>query len=114
MEPDEAAALLGTAQWVDVRRAHEYDAGHVEGAAWITLRELPARLAELDRSRPVVVVCQIGQRSGIAAGLLRENGFDAHNLDGGLEAWVAAGRTLVASDGRSGRVIDGWAETLES
>lgn len=113
MEPAAAHALLGTARFIDVRRSHEYNAGHVEGAVWITLRELPGRLDELEQDKTVVVTCQIGQRSGIATELLREHGYDAHNLEGGLEAWVADGFQLASSHGGPGRVIDGVAETLE-
>jgi rhodanese-related sulfurtransferase len=112
MDPASAHALLGHAQFLDVRRSHEYDAGHVEGAAWITLRELPDRLHDVDRHRAVVVTCEIGQRSGLAADLLRARGFDAHNLEGGIEAWTRAGFPIVASDSRSGRLMEGWAETL--
>jgi rhodanese-related sulfurtransferase len=112
MDAAGAHDLLTTAQFLDVRKSHEYDAGHVEGAAWITLRDLPSRTDELDRARPIVVTCEIGQRSGLAADLLRERGFDAHNLEGGVKAWVSAGFPLVSSDGRPGRVIEGWAETL--
>ncbi|MGH2806704.1 MAG: rhodanese-like domain-containing protein [Actinomycetota bacterium] len=113
MDPATAHALLGSAQFLDVRRSHEYDAGHVDGAVWITLRDLPSRLDDVDRNRTVVVTCQIGQRSSVAAELLRTRGFDAYNLEGGIEAWTSAGFPLVASDGRSGRVIEGWAETLD-
>ena len=112
MDAVAAHGLLGTAYFLDVRKSHEYDAGHIDGAAWISLRALPSRMDELDRAGTIVVTCEIGQRSGLAADLLRERGFDAHNLEGGLDAWVSAGLPLVSSDGRSGRVIEGWAETL--
>jgi rhodanese-related sulfurtransferase len=113
MDAAAAHALLGAALFLDVRRSHEYDAGHIDRAMWLTFRDLPSRLDDLDRQTPVVVTCQIGQRSGLAAAFLREQGFEAENLEGGLEAWAAAGFPLVSSDGRSGRVIDGWAEFLE-
>jgi rhodanese-related sulfurtransferase len=113
MEPTAAHRKLGTARFLDVRKSHEYDAGHIEGAEWVTLRELPNRIDELDTGQVIVVTCQIGQRSGLAAEFLRERGFDADNLEGGVEAWVRAGLPLVSSDGRRGRVIDGWAETLK-
>jgi rhodanese-related sulfurtransferase len=99
-------------RFIDVRKAFEWDAGHVEGAVHITLQELPARVAELDAALPIVVTCQIGQRSGIAAEFLRQQGYDAHNLEGGVERWVGEGLPLVAADGSGGRVVDGRAETL--
>jgi rhodanese-related sulfurtransferase len=113
MDAAAAHALMGAANFLDVRKSYEYDAGHIDGAMWLTLRDLPSRLDVLDRQRPIVVTCQIGQRSGLAATFLRERGFEAENLEGGLDAWAADGFPLVSSDGRSGRVIDGWAENLE-
>ena len=58
-------------QFVDVRQTHEFEAGHVEGALHMTLQEVPTRYEELDRRRPVVVTCQVGQRSALAAEWLR-------------------------------------------
>ena len=100
-------------RFIDVRKDYEFDAGHVDGAIHITLQELPARYVELERDRPVVVTCQIGQRSEIAARFLRDHGYDAHNLEGGLERWVKEGLPLAAGSGEAGAVVDGWAETLE-
>jgi rhodanese-related sulfurtransferase len=85
----------------------------VEGAVHINLQELPARFLELDAEVPIIVTCQIGQRSGIATEFLREHGYDAHNLEGGLERWVKEGLPLEAASGQAGGVVDGWAETLE-
>lgn len=113
MQPSEAFPLLETAQFIDVRKGFEYAAGHVPGATHMTLPDVPVRCGELDASRPVVVTCQIGQRSGLAADFLRERGFDAHNLEGGVEEWVEQGGALVAGDGGPGRVVDGVAEQLE-
>ena len=82
----------GTAQVVDVRAAHEWDAGHLPGALHIPLAALPERISELDGSRPVVLHCKGGGRSSIAASLLQARGiFDVANLEGGFDAWEAAG-----------------------
>jgi rhodanese-related sulfurtransferase len=113
MDPTTAHELLSQVQVIDVRKAYEWEAGHVEGAVHITLQELPARVVELDVEIPVIVTCQIGQRSGIATKFLRERGYDAHNLDGGLERWVEEGFALVSAAEGVGAVVDGWAETLE-
>ena len=53
---------------------------------------------------PLVVVCKMGGRSAMVAGWLLQNGVDAVNLDGGVLAWVSAGRPLVTDDGASGAV----------
>src|SRR5688572_1444999 len=113
MDPASAHEHIHDYQFVDVRKAYEWKAGHVEGSLHITLQELPARIDEIDRSEPVVFVCQIGQRSAIATRFAREHGYDAHNLEGGVERWVQEGLPLADASDAPGAVVDGWAETLE-
>jgi rhodanese-related sulfurtransferase len=76
---------------LDVREDYEFNNGHVPGAAWIPLGELPNRLDELPKDKTIVAVCRSGNRSGQATELLRQQGFDAHNMQGGMLAWQAAG-----------------------
>lgn len=73
---------------LDVRTAEEYQAGALDSLL-VPLNQLPWRLDDLApmRDRPVVVVCRTGSRSAQAVLYLRENGFDAINLQGGLDAW---------------------------
>jgi rhodanese-related sulfurtransferase len=113
MQPEDAYSGREGFQFIDVREYYEFDAGHIEGAAHIPLRHLPARLELLDRDRPVVVACQIGQRSDLAARFLRDNGFDAHNLEGGMTLWAGQGLPMLSGEGAEGQVVDGWAQTLE-
>jgi rhodanese-related sulfurtransferase len=96
----------GEVQILDVREPYEWDAGHIEGAIHIPLNEVLAgrEQGRLDRGRPVVVVCKTGNRSELATLMLQARGYDAHNLEGGTERWVAAGLPIVASDGSPGRV----------
>jgi rhodanese-related sulfurtransferase len=93
-------------QVLDVREAYEWDAGHIEEAVHVPLADVMAGRGteQLDTSRPVVVVCRTGNRSELASVMLRARGFQAHNLEGGTERWVAAGLPIVASDGTPGRV----------
>jgi rhodanese-related sulfurtransferase len=112
MEAREAYSHRERYQFIDVRQTYEFEAGHVEGAVHMTLQDVPARYEELDRRRPVVVTCQVGQRSALAAEFLTGRGFTAHNLDGGLESWIEQGLPLAASEGASGNVVDGHAEML--
>jgi len=82
----------GGATIVDVRNVHEWEAGHLEGAHHIPLGELPSRIAEIPRDRPIVLHCQGGTRSAIAASLLQAEGVeDVLNLAGGFAAWKEAG-----------------------
>ncbi len=61
---------------LDVRQIDEYTQGRLSGSIHIFLGELPDRLDELDRSKPVVTFCGSGKRAIIAASILKKNGFD--------------------------------------
>ena len=88
---EEAQALLADgAQLVDVRVAHEWDAGHIAGATHLPLEELPERIGELDSDRPVVLYCRGGTRSSMAAEALEGAGFDALKLSEGIVGWDEA------------------------
>jgi rhodanese-related sulfurtransferase len=94
--PAQARELIdGGAQVVDVRTAVEHAQSHISGAAHIPLEQLDKDSAEaLDADRPVVVYCRGGNRSAMAAEALRNSGYDAHSIDGGLVAWDEAGEPL--------------------
>lgn len=102
----ELASLLsrGSVDVIDVRGASEWEAGHLPGAPNIPLATLSARLAEVRRDRPLVLHCQAGGRSAIAASLLRAAGVtDVLNLSGGFAAWRDAGLPVeIASHGEGG------------
>jgi rhodanese-related sulfurtransferase len=77
---------------LDVRQPQEVAAeGIIEGSLHIPMNELPARVAELPRDREIVAVCKRGQRSYNVAAWLKQQGYDALSLAGGLDAWRAAG-----------------------
>ena len=85
-------------QIVDVREAREFTGalGHIRDARLVPLADLPARMGELDRTRPVVTVCRSGARSAQAALQLATAGFtDVANLGGGMLRWRAAGGAVV-------------------
>jgi rhodanese-related sulfurtransferase len=95
LSPERAAAAIdGDAELVDVRRDWEWEAGHIAGARHVEVNELSARADELPRDRPVVFVCRVGSRSGMAAEAFRQAGWDAYHVDGGLHAWIEAGLPL--------------------
>jgi hydroxyacylglutathione hydrolase len=67
----------------------------VPGVPNIPLGYLTERLAELPQNKPIVLQCQGGARSAIAASLLRAEGFtDVVNLVGGYAAWEAGGHAV--------------------
>jgi len=75
-------------QLLDVRQPKEYEAGHLAGAILIPLKELPGRLAELEKEKPVIVYCAVGGRSKAASQLLAGQDFaDVYNMIGGIKAW---------------------------
>jgi hydroxyacylglutathione hydrolase len=79
---------------LDVRNRSEWVEGHVPGARLVPLAELSARLEELRDAGPIMVHCQGGSRSAVAASVLRAAGFaDVTNVDGGYAAWLRAGNT---------------------
>ena len=98
--------------FLDVREPDEWAASHVEGSTNVPIAEIAARVGELDTDATTVVVCQVGQRSALVSAFLADAGLDAHNLEGGLEAWVAHGLPLVGADVDQGSVVDGWARDL--
>jgi rhodanese-related sulfurtransferase len=98
--PDEVAAKIDAgAQLIDVRQDFEWEAGRITGAEHIPLEQLPAATERIDRDRPIVFSCRVGNRSGLAAQVFRASGFEAYNLAGGLQAWVDAGREIEPADG---------------
>ncbi len=92
--PMQAVLLINKdqASIVDVRDVAEFSAGHLRNAKNIPLAELRKRINQLgiDKTRPLVVVCQTGVRSARATALLLKAGFNAVSLDGGVAAWETA------------------------
>jgi hydroxyacylglutathione hydrolase len=76
---------------IDVRNQSEWDAGQIPGAVHIPLGQLPKRLSEVPHDEPVVLQCEGGTRSSIAAGVLQKFGYsNVLNLTGGFDAWSRA------------------------
>ena len=90
IQPRDLAARDGAAV-LDVRGGAEWRAGHIPGVPNLPLAELPSRLAEVPAGRPLVLHCQGGGRSHIAATLLQNQGFEVANLAGGFGAWEREG-----------------------
>lgn len=81
--------------FLDVRSQEEWDQGHIANSKLIPLNELAARVEELPKGQPMVVVCRSGKRSKEGISILMEAGFtQLFNLEGGILAWSAAGYAL--------------------
>jgi rhodanese-related sulfurtransferase len=72
---------------IDVREPFEFGPGHVPGAVNLPLGSLATAHDQLDDRQPVIVVCASGNRSYHAVRYLRQLGYEAINLAGGMFAW---------------------------
>jgi rhodanese-related sulfurtransferase len=99
------AEHLSEVQVVDCREPYEWQAGRIEGSIHIPLNSILAgATGQLDESKTTVVVCRSGNRSELATLMLRARGFEAFNLERGLEEWEQEGRPLSTPDGQPGHV----------
>jgi rhodanese-related sulfurtransferase len=76
---------------LDVREPFEHASAHIKGAVLIPMGAVMQQLESLPRDRTVVVQCQSGGRSARVTAALRQKGFEAVNLAGGIHAWRMAG-----------------------
>lgn len=98
--PDEAEKLVkdGKVTVLDVRTPEEFEDGHIAGAVNLNVHdaEFSAKLAELDKAKPILLHCAAGNRSVRALPVLREQKFPTvYHLNGGLKAWLQAGKPTV-------------------
>lgn len=78
-------------QIVDVRMEGEWQSGHIPGATFVPLTEIPQRAGEVDPDRPTAVICGSGYRSSIASAFLERRGVrQLVNVLGGMTAWNQA------------------------
>ena len=75
---------------IDVREPDEFAAGRVPGAINLPMSQLGQRLDELPDGA-FDVICKVGGRSGRVAEALTARGYEVVNVDGGTDAWIAAG-----------------------
>lgn len=89
----------GSVVLLDTRTAGEYAKGHAEGfQTHIPLDDLRERLRELDRTKPVYVMCQSGLRSYLACRILSQNGYDCYNFAGGYRYYESVEHDRFDSD----------------
>jgi rhodanese-related sulfurtransferase len=91
---------------LDVREQAEWDAGHAPGAVFAPLSALAegAALPAAAQSRPLAVICRVGNRSQKAAALPAGRGERAVDVLGGMKDWAAAGHPVVGRRGDDGFV----------
>ncbi|GAB1511908.1 rhodanese-like domain-containing protein [Actinophytocola sp. KF-1] len=97
--PDIPESLPAGVTLLDVREPDEWAAGHAPDAVHIPMGDLAARLDDLPADDEVYVVCRSGGRSARVTAFLNANGWDAKNVEGGMQQWQAAGRPMAADSG---------------
>ena len=96
---------LGQIQLVDCREQYEWDAGRVKGAVHLPLNAIMSGAGDhLDKGKAIAVICRSGNRSELATMMFQARGYEAYNVEGGMEAWASEGLPIVAPDGSPGRV----------
>jgi molybdopterin/thiamine biosynthesis adenylyltransferase/rhodanese-related sulfurtransferase len=73
---------------LDVREPHEYEIAKIEGSTLVPLGTIPQKLAEFKKGERYIVHCKMGGRSAKAVKLMRDAGYDATNVAGGINAWA--------------------------
>jgi rhodanese-related sulfurtransferase len=102
LDPADVVQRLGRdpdLQLIDVREDHEREAGHIADTRHIRLVELTGEAETIERGRPVVFYCRVGNRSLMAAQAFRAAGFEAYSMRGGLVRWADEGNPLTPQDG---------------
>ena len=97
IDVEEAAARLdaGKAHLIDVREEWEYRKRRAPGAVLIPISQFMARFAELPQDKPILVICEHGNRSMSVTEYLRTRGFDdAVSIRGGTSVWARAGKPI--------------------
>jgi len=84
-------------QLVDVRSPSEFATGHIPGAINIPMDQFESRLEDLSSTKPIVLICQMGKRARMTAGLLEPCRLQLSVLEGGTSAWIKAGLPVVQS-----------------
>ncbi len=75
---------------LDVRTPEEFATHKIEGSVNIPLDELRDRVNEVPKDKKIVVYCRVGLRGYVGTRIMRQNGFNAYNLDGGLMTYLDA------------------------
>lgn len=97
--------LPADAVLLDVRESDEWTAGHAPAARHLPMTELTARVSEVPAEDPLYVVCRSGGRSARVVAFLAAQGYPAVNVEGGMQAWAAQGREVVAEGGAAPEII---------
>ncbi len=91
----------GEQQIIDVREFSEFDSERIEGARLLPLSNLDKQIAEIDRTKPVYLMCRSGGRAKQAAEKLSNKGFsDVYVITGGMTAWANANLPVIKGESK--------------
>ena len=76
---------------IDVREQSEYDEWHIPDLTLMPMSTFEQHMTELPKDKEIIVTCNSGNRSGQVTNFLLQNGYNAHNMKGGIQAWESAG-----------------------
>src|SRR3954469_9894687 len=90
LEPDRAREVIASegGQVLDLRGEEDFAEDHIAGAVRAEDEDIDAAVESLDEDRPVLVVCEDGKRSSDVAEDLRERGYQAAVVKGGMKGWI--------------------------
>jgi rhodanese-related sulfurtransferase len=93
LDPERAREVIASegGQALDLRELEDWGEAHIAGAVRVADGDVDAAVESLEEDQPVVVVCADGERSAEVAADLRERGFTASVLKGGMKSWTGAG-----------------------
>lgn len=98
LEEARQAIATGEAQAIDIREKEEWLDGHVPGSLHAGGDQLEVRIEELSKDTLVVVVDETGKECAEVVTSLRERGYDASAMEGGMKAWKGEDFTLQPSE----------------
>ena len=74
---------------LDIREQWENDLVAIDGSHFVAMEEVPSKISEFDKDKPMVIYCHTGVRSAAVTSYLLEQGFlDVKNMAGGIHAWA--------------------------
>ena len=86
----------GSFYLLDVRKMDDRKKGYIEGSHHIYVGEVPEKIDEISRNMPIVIYCDSGYKSSIAASILKKEGYrDVTSVLGSMNAWMKAGYPVV-------------------
>ena len=102
LSPQQMTMLVNKSNGIvlDIRDASEYSQGHIVDSIHIPYTQVEKRIGELEsyKDRPIIIVCKMGQHSGLVGSQLRKAGFgQVSRLSGGISEWKNANLPLVKS-----------------